>query len=69
MWAIDIRRYTCSIRVIAIWNSLPQDIVDSWQISCSVKNKLDNYLIGLGYYHDQAYEFLPLRINHLLALH
>ena len=41
---IDVRKYNFSVRVIGIWNSLPNDVILAASIN-SFKNKLDNFWI------------------------
>ena len=44
---LDIRKFTFSINVIAAWNNLLQDVIDSCTVD-TFYNRLHKYLIGQG---------------------
>ena len=45
-----IRKYSCSQRIINVWNKLSTDCVHATSSSQTIfKNKIDKYLVKAGY--------------------
>ena len=46
-----LRKNSFSIRIVKIWNSLPEDIVSAPSVN-AFKNRLDNFLQNQDIYYD-----------------
>ncbi len=46
-----LRKNSFSIRIVMIWNSLPEDIVSAPSVN-AFKNRLDNFLQNQDIYYD-----------------
>ena len=62
---LDMRKYSFSKRVINEWTKLPNDCVNASSVNM-FKNRIDRYMIRVGYTDDKIWLPCPLAIWNLL---